>query len=96
MLGNGELELEELLLDEELLEDDDRDELLLELELGEELEEDEDEDDGIDDEELLDWLCCSSQALTVSPSITAKASDRSCNALLIEGVAMTSLRFKYW
>ena len=52
VLGNGELELDELLLDEELLEEDDREELLLELGLEDEL--DDEEVDGIPEEELLD------------------------------------------
>ncbi|MES2604635.1 MAG: hypothetical protein V4603_06825 [Pseudomonadota bacterium] len=97
--GIDELELEELLLGIDGL---DRDELLLVLGMDGELEllDDDDEEgmDGIEDE-LLEELCCSSQALTARPSTTAIARERSFNgpllvfdprALTIEGAAITA------
>ncbi len=74
---DGLLELEELELDElGLGEEREDDELLLGIEGDDEL----DEDElllGIDDE-LLDELCCSSQAPSNRPSDTASASGRQC------------------
>jgi len=99
-LGMEGLELEELELDELELEELE----LEELELGVEREDDElllgcegedgepDEDAvGIDEDELLDELCCSSQAPSSKPSDTARASGRQRREPIVERADMVAV-----
>ena len=85
-----ELELEELELEElELGVEREDDELLLGCE-GEDGEPDEDAV-GIDEDELLDELCCSSQALSSKPSDTARASGRQRREPIVEIADMVAV-----